>query len=113
MIQYERIALYYSRQNKKAPFKSWFDSLDPKTKGRIRRRLERLYKGNLGDYKRVNSELIELRMHFGPGYRVYGTITSNKTLVLLCGGTKAEQQRDIERAMQYCKLTDNGWYYEL
>ena len=112
MIQYIRVALY-TTQNKKVPLNDWLHSLDPKTRKRVSNRIYRLCEGLLGDCKRINSGLIEIRLDFGPGYRIYGTITSNRTLVLLCGGTKARQQRDIEMAMKYCKSTDKGQYYEL
>ncbi len=112
MINYERVAVY-TTQKEKVPLNDWLRSLDLKTKKRIERRIQRVSEGNLGDYKRINSKLIELRMSFGPGYRMYLTVVSDRTLVLLCGGNKARQQRDIELAMKYSKFMEKGWYYEL
>jgi len=56
--------------------------------------------GNLGDSKSVGGGVRELRIHIGPGYRVYFTKRRNMILLLLCGGNKSSQARDIERAKQ-------------
>ena len=64
---------------------------------RINARLRNLSLGNTGDAKQVGGGLFEMRMHHGPGYRLY-CLREGSTLVLLCGGDKGSQQRDIERA---------------
>ena len=75
----------YETPNGQVPFTEWFASIqDIKTQTRIRGRLDRLEKGNFGDYESVGSGVFELRLHFGPGYRIYFTI-----VLLLCGGDKS------------------------
>lgn len=60
--------------------------------------------GNFGDYRSVGQGVSEMRVHFGPGYRVYFTRVGNIVYVLLCGGTKRNQQRDIEKAKEIARL---------
>ena len=74
---------------------------DQKTLRRIRGRLTRLELGNLGDFRSVGEGVNELRIHFGPGYRIYYGEAANTIILLLCGGDKSSQQRDIERAKTY------------
>ena len=64
---------------------------------RINARLRNLSLGNVGDARPVGGGLFELRVHHGPGYRIY-VLREDTTVVLLCGGDKGSQQRDIERA---------------
>ena len=80
-------------------FASWLSHLrDAKAKARILARLESVTQGHLGDTKSVGAGVRELRVHFGPGYRVYFAQTGRIVLLLLCGGDKSSQKRDIERA---------------
>lgn len=80
-------------------FASWLAGLrDTKAKARIVSRLESVRLGNLGDCKSVGAGIRELRVHIGPGYRVYFKQRNNLMIVLLCGGSKSDQARDIERA---------------
>ncbi|MBK8469887.1 MAG: type II toxin-antitoxin system RelE/ParE family toxin [Candidatus Phosphoribacter sp.] len=80
-------------------FASWIDKLkDLRSKQRILRRLDRLAQGNPGDAKPVGHGVSELRMTFGPGYRVYYLQDGDRLILLLCGGDKSAQRRDIERA---------------
>lgn len=67
---------------------------------RIVERLDRLWAGNPGDAKPVGHGIWELRLMFGPGYRVYYLHDGRQVILLLCGGDKATQQQDIERANQ-------------
>ena len=69
-------------------------------RARIRARIGRLRLGNFGDSKRVG-EVFELRIHVGPGYRIYYGREGDAAVVLLCGGAKRSQARDIERADEY------------
>jgi putative addiction module killer protein len=82
-------------------YAAWFRSLrDRAAQGRIDLRLLRLKNGNFGDAKSLGSGLHELRLNFGPGYRVYFTQRGELIILLLCGGDKGSQQRDIARARQ-------------
>jgi putative addiction module killer protein len=71
---------------------------DPTLKARIVRRIERLAAGNAGDRRHLGARLYELREHAGPGYRVYYTVMGERLIVLLAGGDKRSQERDIDRA---------------
>jgi putative addiction module killer protein len=80
-------------------FRTWFRSLrDDRAVTRIVARIRRLEQGNPGDSKSVGSNLLEMRIDCGPGYRVYYTRRGAMIVILLCGGDKRTQQRDIKRA---------------
>jgi len=82
-----------------AVFSDWLKSLkDESTRSRILARIRRLAFGNPGDVSPIGGGLSELRIHFGPGYRVYYVQRGDVLVVLLCGGDKRSQVRDIERA---------------
>ena len=81
-----------------AAFRRWIRGLrDRRAVARINARLRNLSLGNLGDVKPVRGGLHELRVHHGPGYRVY-VLRERDTVIVLCAGDKASQERDIERA---------------
>ena len=85
-------------------FTDWFRSLkDTQGKARIELRLRRLEVGLHGDCEPVGDGVSELRMFFGPGYRVYFGEEAGDTIILLCGGDKDGQKRDIETAKAYWK----------
>jgi putative addiction module killer protein len=80
-------------------FRTWLAGLkDAQAKARIALRVQRLAFGHMGDVKPVGAGVSELRVDHGPGYRVYIAQRGAILVVLLCGGTKARQQADIERA---------------
>jgi putative addiction module killer protein len=80
-------------------FSAWLAGLrDAKGKARIVARVESVRLGNLGDVKSLGGGVSEMRVHFGPGYRLYFARTGKVVLLLLCGGDKATQKRDIEKA---------------
>jgi putative addiction module killer protein len=82
-------------------FTAWFDDLrDTNAQARILVRLRRFSLGNLGDIRSVGGGVSEARIDYGPGYRIYFSERGGKLIILLCGGTKNRQQRDIERAHQ-------------
>lgn len=89
---------------KSATFEAWFTGLrDPQAKARINARIRRLSLGNPGDVKPVGSGVSEMRIDYGPGYRVYYA-QSGKVLVLICcGGDKRTQDADIKRAIEIAK----------
>ena len=80
-------------------FKVWFAGLrDANAKRRIAQRIVRLQSGLLGDVKPVGKGVSELRIDYGPGYRLYFVQRGSEIIVLLCGGDKRTQDRDISRA---------------
>lgn len=80
-------------------FVSWLASLrDKKARGRIIGRLERLSFGQFGDVKPVGNGISEIRLDFGPGYRIYFRQRGSVVILLLIGGDKVSQARDIQRA---------------
>ena len=82
-------------------FSKWLSKLrDRKAIARILARIESLRQGNTGDSKSIGSGLHELRIHFGPGYRIYFTRKAGLVVLLLCGGDKSSQGKDIARARQ-------------
>ena len=84
---------------KTSAFDTWLRTLrDRQAKVRIAARIDRLASGNPGDVKPIGGGLSELRISHGPGYRVYFMQRGSIVIVLLCGGDKSSQQRDIEQA---------------
>ncbi len=80
-------------------FDQWLIKLKDKTAvNRIMSRIYRMEQGNLGDVKTVGHNLYEIRFFFGSGYRIYYTIIGETFVLLLCGGDKSTQKRDIEKA---------------
>ena len=78
------------------------DSLkDREGAARIRVRVTRVEFGNLGDHRSVGQGVVELRIHFGPGYRVYAGLQGKELIVLLCAGAKDSQDKDIQKAMDF------------
>jgi putative addiction module killer protein len=92
-------------------YKTWFTSIKDRTvRGRIAARIERVQLGNFGDAKSVGDGIHELRLAFGPGYRVYFMQRGARVLLLLCGGDKGSQSRDIVRAKQMAsELEQESW----
>ena len=86
-----------------ATFKRWIRGLrDRVAVARINARLRNVSLGNVGDTKAVSEGLFEMRVHHGPGYRLY-YLREGNTVVVLCGGDKGSQQRDLERAARLAK----------
>jgi putative addiction module killer protein len=80
-------------------FDSWLHKLrDGRARFRIYTRLERLAEGNPGDVEPAGEGVSEMRVHYGPGYRVYYKDTGKEIIILLCGGDKTTQQEDIKQA---------------
>ncbi len=87
-------------------FSSWLRALrDAQARARIAARIRRLAFGNAGDVRPVGEGVSELRIHHGPGYRVYYVQRGELLIILLCGGDKKTQDRDIETAKRLAKET--------
>jgi putative addiction module killer protein len=94
--------LYYQTADRRQPFAEWSAGLrDREARSRIRIRLARLRAGNFGDCQPVGEGVLELRVDWGPGYRVYFGRLGNVMVLLLCGGDKRTQSKDIELAKDY------------
>lgn len=91
----------YETADGHAPFADWSSELDPPARARVMRALTRLEAGNVSNVKGVGEGVLELRIDFGPGYRVYFGRDGDVLVILLTGGTKTRQQRDIEAARSY------------
>ena len=93
---------YYQAADGQVPYLEWFDSLrDLKTQQRIDARLAYVRAGNLGVCRSVGKGVTELKLDFGPGYRIYIGQKGTELVLLLCGGDKGTQQRDIVTAHSY------------
>lgn len=93
--------LRYVTANGKDIVGSWLGKFkDQQTRARIAARLTRLSAGHFGDCKPLHDGVCELRIDFGPGYRVYYAMIGQSCVLLLCGGDKRKQSNDIERAIQ-------------
>ena len=89
----------YETAEGRVPFKEWLFTLrDVQARAKIIARLKRLSFGNFGDCRFVGAGVYELRIHFGPGYRVYFGEDKGVLIILLCGGDKSTQPRDIRKA---------------
>ena len=97
----ERILKEYIDNSGVNHFASWFDTLDSKIQQRVDARLARVRAGNLGDYKPLKDGVFELRFKFGPGYRVYFGLVGDEVVLLLVGGDKGSQNRDIKKAKKF------------
>lgn len=99
----------YVRPNGKSPFEDWIHSLQDKAaKAKIFTRIDRMKFGNFGDCKSVGHGVFELRIHQGPGIRVYFGLVGSEVVLLLVGGDKSSQSKDINRAHKYWKEFSNG-----
>ena len=91
----------YLDDDGRSPFRDWLDELDQSTRARIQVRVLRFESGNLGDHKQVGDGVWEARLAFGPGYRIYFGKSGAEFVLLLLGGDKATQRKDIKQAKQY------------
>jgi len=90
-------------------FEAWIDGLkDMRAVARIEMRLRRLSLGLVGDAKSLGDGVSEMRIDYGPGYRLYFTRRGERIVILLCGGDKKRQSDDIAHAKQLAKEADDG-----
>lgn len=93
---------------KSAAFEQWFSGLrDRLARVRMQARIDRIQLGNFGDAKPVRNGIFEMRIHYGPGYRIYFLREGESTVVLLAGGDKSTQDADIKRAIVIAKQWSN------
>ncbi len=92
----------YIASDGKSPYDQWFYSLrDINAQAKIISRLNRIADGNLGDYRSVGEGVYELKINYGPGYRIYFGQIGMTIVLLICGGDKSTQDRDIRQAKEY------------
>ena len=95
---------HYVTRTGKDVFDHWLTQLaDARAQAKIAVRINRLAAGNFGDCKSLRQGLYELRIDWGPGYRVYYAMLGTLCVLLLCGGNKRKQSSDIDRALAYLK----------
>ncbi|MDO8805659.1 MAG: type II toxin-antitoxin system RelE/ParE family toxin [Elusimicrobiota bacterium] len=95
-------SIIYKTAKGNEPYVEYVDSLkDREGAAKIRARVTRAELGNLGDHRSVGQGVVELRIHFGPGYRVYTGLQGKELIILLCAGDKGSQDKDIQKAMDY------------
>ena len=100
----EQRIVIYKREDGKRPFRIWLEGLsDQRTVRKIEARIARVRQGNFGDSKPVGEGVIELRINYGPGYRAYFSRDGDTLVILLCGGDKSSQDKDIKLAKKYWK----------
>ena len=102
----QREAQYFKNSKKIEPAYVFIKNLkDPTARQKIRAKIRKAEKGNFGQegegYRHIRSEIWELKIHSGPGYRVYFAIEDDKIILLLTAGNKTTQQKDIEKAEEY------------
>jgi putative addiction module killer protein len=85
-------------------FDKWFNELkDPTAKTRIQMRIDRAKRGNFGDHRTVGKGVAEMRIDYGPGYRIYYTVRGTEIVILLAGGNKSTQFNDIRMAQELAR----------
>jgi len=91
---------YYVSRDGQSPFEEWFAGVDATARAKVAAAIVRLEQGNLSNVKSVGEGVLEYRINFGPGYRVYFGRDGDVLLIVLTGGTKKRQQRDIRTAIE-------------
>lgn len=91
----------YTNPEGGSPFADWFNDLDAQAAAKVTTALVRMEQGNFSNVKGVGAGVLEYRLDFGPGYRIYFGKDGERLVILLAGGTKKRQQRDIEDAQAH------------
>ena len=100
----EITVLHYQTVEGRLPYREWVESIsDKKVRAAVLARVDRLAFGAFGDWKSAGGGVFELRVHLGPGYRVYFGRDGSAAVILLYGGHKGSQDSDIKRAKNYWK----------
>ncbi|MEH2547960.1 putative addiction module killer protein [Bradyrhizobium sp. AZCC 2262] len=99
---------YYISASGKSPFAEWFAELDATAGAKIARAVVRMEQGNFSNVKSVGEGVLEYRIDFGPGYRIYFGRDGETLVILLTDGTKKRQQRDIDAAHAYWRDYKRG-----
>ncbi len=92
---------YFIRNDDRSPFDEWFAEVDLFAGAKVAKAIARIEQGNLSNLKSLRGGLFEYKIDFGPGYRLYLGRDGDKLIILLTGGTKKRQQRDIETAAAF------------
>lgn len=101
----------YKTENGKEPFTEWVESLKDKIAlAQVNNRVRRLALGHYGDCKRIAKDIFELRIHYGSGLRVYFAEQNQTVIILLLGGNKGSQKRDIKKAITYWQDYKERYY---
>ena len=101
----ERLVEYFYTPSGKAPAKEWLNSIKDKlTQAILYKRIRQASLGNFGDHKSVGTGVFEMRIDYGPGFRIYYGIHNDEVILLLMGGSKRTQVNDIEKAKTYWTL---------
>ena len=95
------VILEYEDDDGRHPFAKWFGSLNTQAALKVRTAIARMENGNFSNVKPVGAGVSEYRLQFGPGYRIYFGQDGPVLVILLCGGNKSTQQRDIVKARTY------------
>ena len=107
MEAFPRELRFFETKDGRAPVKDWLDAREDTAEyGAILVRLERVRQGNFGDHRSLGEGVSELRINFGPGYRVYYGQHGRELVILLVAGSKQSQDQDIKTAKQYWKNFD-------
>ena len=102
MTSGKKEARYYITATGRSPLIEWLEALkDIQGRAIIKVRIRRMEEGNWGSFKPIGQGVCELKIPFGPGYRVYFGEDGDRLIILLCGGDKGSQDRDITRAHRY------------
>ena len=100
--------LYLALDNGKSPYRKWESELNPPVRADIRTRINRIRLGNFGDCESIKGKgaagLYELRIHIGPGYRIYFGKIKDTVVIILCAGDKGSQEPNIKKAKEYWRL---------
>lgn len=91
----------YALSSGREPYAEWESRLNKDVQAIVSARLARIRGGNFGDTKSVSNGIYELRIHYGPGYRIYYGKRGKTIVILLCGGDKSSQKKDIKKAREF------------